>query len=314
MRVVFMGTPDFAVPSFKALVTRGYQVVGAFTQPDRPAGRGHKLAACPVKAEALAAGVPVFQFEKIRSEEGVAQLQALAPDVCVTAAFGQILSQKVLDIPRIGTVNVHASLLPAYRGPAPINWVIARGETMTGVTTMMTDRGIDTGDILLQRETPILPEETAGALTERLAEIGAALLIETLEKIEAGTCPRIPQDAEKASYFPMLKREMGLIDFSVSAARVENHVRGFSPWPGAYAYMPEGTLKIHRARAVPLSGSARPGEIVEASAKKGLLIACGDGAIEVIEMQAPNAKAMTAKAYLAGKSLPVGGVLNEVQP
>jgi methionyl-tRNA formyltransferase len=314
MRVVFMGTPDFAVPSFKALVARGYDVVGAFTQPDRPAGRGHRLVACPVKVEALAAGVPVFQFEKIRSDEGVSMLQALAPDVCVTAAFGQILSQRVLDIPKIGTVNVHASLLPAYRGPAPINWAIVRGETVTGVTTMMTDRGIDTGDILLQREVPILPDETAGALTARLAEIGAELLIETLERIEAGNCPRVPQDAEKASYFPMLKREMGLIDFTMSAAQVENHVRGFSPWPGAYALLPEGTLKIHRVRAVPYSGGARPGEIIEASAKKGLLVACGEGAVEVIEMQAPNAKAMTAKAFLAGKSLPVGGVLNGVQP
>lgn len=311
MRIVFMGTPEFAVPSFRALIAR-YPVVGAFTQPDRPAGRGHNLAMCPVKAEALRAGIPVFQFQKIRSDEGLEALSALKPDLCVTAAFGQILSQKVLDVPKIGTVNVHASLLPAYRGAAPVNWCLIQGETVTGVTTMMTDKGIDTGDILLQQKTDILPEETSGQLLERLSEIGAALLIETLEKIEAGSCPRIPQDASRASYFSMLKKEMGLIDFSLSAERVSNLVRGLSPWPGAYALLPEGPLKIHRTRPVALAQAAQPGEIVEASAKKGLVVACGGGAVEILEMQAPNAKPMTAKAYLAGKKLPLGLVMNEV--
>lgn len=313
MRIVFMGTPEFAVPSFRALIGKGYNVVGAFTQPDRPAGRGHRLAACPVKLEAEKADVPVFQFDKIKSDEGVAQLAALAPDLCVTAAFGQILSQKVLDIPRLGTVNVHASLLPAYRGAAPVNWCLIEGENVTGVTTMMTDRGIDTGDILLQRETRIDPEENAGQLLNRLSEIGAELLIETLEKIEAGSCPRTPQDAGRASYFPMLQKEMGLIDFSKSPERVVNLIRGLNPWPGAYALTPEGMLKIHKARAAALSREAAPGEIIEASAKKGLVVACGGGAVEVLEMQAPNAKPMTAKAYLAGKTLPVGFVLNGVR-
>ncbi len=313
MRIVFMGTPEFAVPSFRALTAHGFHVVGAFTQPDRPAGRGHKLAACPVKLEALLADVPVFQFQKIRSDEGIAALEELAPDLCVTAAFGQILSQKVLDIPKIGTVNVHASLLPAYRGAAPVNWCLIEGETKTGVTTMMTDKGIDTGDILLQRETGIAPEETAGQLLARLSEIGAALLIETLMKIEAGACPRTPQDASRASYFPMLKKEMGQIDFALGPERVANLVRGLNPWPGAYALMPEGALKIHKARPVPLERAASPGEIVEASAKKGLVVACGGGAVEVLEMQTPGGKPMTAKAYLAGKTLPVGLRLNGVQ-
>jgi len=312
MRIVFLGTPEFAVPSFRALISHGYTVAGAFTQPDRPAGRGHKLADCPVKLEAQKAGVPVYQFQKIRSDEGVSALEALAPDLCVTAAFGQILSQRVLDIPRLGAVNVHASLLPAYRGAAPVNWCLIEGETKTGVTTMMTDKGIDTGDILLQRETAIGPEENAGQLLARLSEIGAELLIETLQKIEAGSCPRIPQDASKASYFPMLKKEMGLIDFSMSPERVVNRIRGLNPWPGAYALLPEGMLKIHKARPVSRLREAVPGEIVESSAKKGLVVACGGGAVEVLEMQAPNAKPMTAKAYLAGKSLPVGLVLNEV--
>ena len=313
MRSVFLGTPEFAVPSFRALAAHGYQVVGAFTQPDRPAGRGHKLAACPVKLEAEKAGVPVFQFEKIRSEEGVSALTALAPDLVVTAAFGQILSQKVLDIPRLGTVNVHASLLPAYRGAAPVNWCLIEGEVVTGVTTMMTDKGIDTGDILLQRELAIDPEENAGQLLARLSGIGADLLLETLEKIEAGACPRTPQDALKASYFPMLKKEMGLIDFTKSPERVVNLIRGLNPWPGTYAHLTEGALKIHKAKAVALSREAVPGEIVEAGAKKGLIVACGGGAVEILEMQAPGAKPMTAKAYLAGKSLPVGFVLNGVQ-
>jgi methionyl-tRNA formyltransferase len=308
-----MGTPEFAVPSFRALISHGYYVVGAFTQPDRPAGRGHKLVKSPVKLEAEAVGVPVFQFQKIRSDEGVAALESLKADLLVTAAFGQILSQKVLDIPSTGTVNVHASLLPAYRGAAPVNWCLIEGETKTGVTTMMTDKGIDTGDILLQREMDILPEENAGHLLNRLSEIGAALLIETLEKIEDGSCPRTPQDAAKASYFPMLKKEMGLIDFSKSPERVANLVRGLNPWPGAYALLPEGILKIHKARPVALNHEAAPGEILEATAKKGLVVACGGGAVEVLEMQAPNGKPMTAKAYLAGKSLPVGLVLNGVQ-
>jgi len=310
MRVVFMGTPEFAVPSLRALLGAGYPVAGAFTQPDRPAGRGHRLISCPVKLEAERAGVPVFQFQRIRSDEGAAALKALAPDLCVTAAFGQILSRQVLDIPKIGTVNVHASLLPAYRGPAPINWAIAQGETATGVTTMMTDIGIDTGDILLQRETGIGPEETAGQLAKRLAELGAELLIETLRRLEAGSCPRVAQDAARASYFPMLKKEMGLIDFSQSAGRIANLVRGFNPWPGAYAMLPEGALRIHSARPVALEREARPGEILEASARKGLAVACGEGALEVLELQAPNAKPMSARAYLAGKKLPVGLVLN----
>ena len=313
MRVAFMGTPEFAVPSFRALLEHGYEVVGAFAQPDRPAGRGHKVAVCPVKQEAERAGVPVFQFQKIRSDEGLTALMSLTPDVCVTAAFGQILSQKVLDVPKIGTVNVHASLLPAYRGAAPVNWCVIKGEDKTGVTTMMTDRGIDTGDILMQMETSILPEETAGELLTRLSVIGAELLIQTLEKIEAGSCPRAPQDESRASYFPMLKKEMGLIDFTMNAQRIVNLVRGLNPWPGAYALVPEGQLKIHKVRPAVLPRDAKPGEIVEAGVKTGLMIACGGGAVEILEMQAPNARPMTAKAYLAGKQLAVGTVLNGVQ-
>jgi len=310
MRIVFMGTPEFAVPSFKALVNNGYEVVAAFTQPDRPSGRGNKLTACSVKVEALKCGVPVYQFEKIRRKEGREVLEALKPDLFVTAAFGQILSQRLLDIPPLGTVNVHASLLPKYRGAAPINWCIAMGEKVAGVTTMFTDAGVDTGDMALRVETPIGELETAGELTVRLAEMGAELLIETLRQLEAGTCPRTPQDEALSTHEPMLSREDGLIDWNMSAEEIACRVRGFNPWPGTYTYMPDGgVMKLWLARAVEGRGG-QAGEVIESSAKKGLLIACGTGALEVVEMQAPGAKRMNAKAYLMGKNIPVGTIFS----
>ncbi len=310
MRVVFMGTPEFAVPSLNALVEHGYDVVAAFTQPDRPSGRGNRVTPCPVKVAAEAKGVPVYQFERIRRLEGRKALEALKPDLFVTAAFGQILSKRVLDIPPMGTVNVHASLLPKYRGAAPINWCIAMGEKTAGVTTMFTDEGVDTGDMALRVETPIGELETAGELTARLAELGARLLIETLQRLEEGTCPRTPQDETQASHQPMLSREDGQIDWSADAEEIACRVRGFNPWPGAYTYLPDGgVMKLWLARAAKTGLSGAPGEVVESSAKKGLMIACGNGTLEVLEMQAPGAKRMNAKAYLMGKSIPVGTIL-----
>lgn len=310
MRIVFMGTPEFAVPSLEALVENGYEVVAAFTQPDRPSGRGNKLTACPVKLAAQRHGVPVYQFERIRRKEGREALEALKPDLFVTAAFGQILSQRLLDIPPMGTVNVHASLLPKYRGAAPINWCIAMGEKTAGVTTMFTDAGVDTGDMALKAETPIGELETTGELTERLAKIGAELLIETLKRLEAGDCPREKQNEAEMSHEPMLSREDGLIDWTLDAETIACRVRGFNPWPGTYTYMPDGgVMKLWLARATNGSGG-QPGEVIEASAKKGLLIACGSGALEVLEMQAPGAKRMNAKAYLMGKSIPTGTIFS----
>lgn len=307
MRIVFMGTPEFAVPSLRALIDNGYEVVGAFTQPDRPSGRGKKLTACPVKQLALERGVPVFQFERICRREGREAIEALAPDLCVTAAFGQILSQRILDIPPMGTVNVHASLLPAYRGSAPINWCIALGEKKAGVTTMFTDAGIDTGDMALRAETEIGELETAGELTERLAEMGAKLLIETLHAIEAGNCPREKQDERLMSHQPMLSREDGLIDWTKSAEEIACRVRGFNPWPGTYTPWGDGVMKLHLARAVQAdAGNAAPGEVIESSAKKGLFVACGSGVLEILEMQAPAGKRMNARSYLMGKPIPVG--------
>lgn len=305
-RVVFMGTPEFAVPSLDALLDTGYEVVGVFTQPDRPVGRGHKLAACPVKARALERGCEVFQFEKLRSPEGVAQLKALEPDVAVTAAFGQILTQELLDVPKRGVVNVHASLLPRHRGSAPINWCILQGERTAGVTTMLTARGIDTGDMLLSAETEIGELETAGELTVRLAKLGAELLTETLEKYLSGELTSVPQDETQATYEPMLDKDMALIDWTRPATELACQVRGLNPWPCAFTDTPAGRLKVYLARPADGNGGAAPGTVVASGAREGLIVACGTGCLELLEIQAPNAKRMAAKAYLMGKKIDVG--------
>lgn len=308
-KIAFMGTPQFAVPVLKTLADdERFDVVGVFCQPDRPAGRGKKLTACPVKELALERGLPVFQFERIRRPEGVAQLRALAPDAVVTAAFGQILTQELLDIPAFGTINVHASLLPGYRGPAPINWCIANGETVAGVTIMRTDIGIDTGDMYVSVQTPIGEMETAGELTERLSALGAELLAESLPGILSGDIKPVPQDPDKASYQPMLNKAMGEIDWTLPARTIACRVRGFNPWPGAYTDMPEGRLKVYLARPVEMDGGAVPGEVIASGAKEGLVVRCGEGALEILELQAPGGKHMTAKAYLMGKKIEVGTV------
>lgn len=311
-RVVFMGTPEFAVPSLDALLDADYEVVGAFTQPDRPVGRGHKLAACPVKIRARERGVPVFQFEKVRLPEGVAQLKALAPDVMVTAAFGQILTQEILDIPARGVVNVHASILPRHRGSAPINWCILQGDSTAGVTTMLTAAGIDTGDMLLKAETEIGPLETAGELTERLSHVGAKLLVETLERYLKGEIAPICQDESLATYEPMLAKEMGRIDWTRPAEEIARQVRGLNPWPCAYTDYGAGRLKVYLAQPVCHAGGA-PGTVVASGPKEGLIVACGEGCVELLEIQAPNAKRMTAKAYLMGKKIDVGTRFGETE-
>ena len=308
MRIVFMGTPDFAVPSLQALLDAGYDVVGAFTQPDRPSGRGNRLTACPVKQLALERGVPVYQFEKIRRREGREALEALAPDLCVTAAFGQILSQRILDIPKMGTVNVHASLLPRHRGSAPIVWSVKMGDEYTGVTTMLTNAGLDTGDMLLSRSTRIGDTETAGELTERLSRMGAELLIETVRGLESGSISPIPQNEAEATYEPMLDKEMARIDWSMTSGELDRFVRAFNPWPTAFTQYNGMTLKLHAVR--PVAGMrGRPGEILLSDGKKGLVVACGEGAVEILTLQAPGGKALETKAYLRGKPLPQGEVL-----
>ena len=313
-KVVFMGTPEFAVPSLDALCDAGYDVVGVFTQPDRPAGRGKKLTACPVKQRALERGLQVYQFERIRKPEGVMQLKALEPDLMITAAFGQILTQEILDIPKRGTVNVHASLLPKHRGAAPINWCIVNGDRETGVTLMLTDAGIDTGDMLVSRTTAIGEMETAGELTERLSGLGAKLLSETLPKYLSGEIVPVKQDESLSSYEPMLKKIMGEIDWTKDAESIACQVRGLNPWPCAYTSMDGGQLKIYLARAVASDVEAEPGTVIVSGPKAGLVVKCGAGALEILEMQAPGAKRMAAKAYLMGRKIEEGAVLGKDDP
>lgn len=305
-----MGTPEFAVPSLRALTDDGrYDIVGVVTQPDRPAGRGNKLTACPVKQFALERGLPVYQFERIRKPEGVEQMKALAPDVVVTAAFGQILTQALLDIPRFGTLNVHASLLPRHRGSAPINWCILMGERESGVTIMKTDVGMDTGDMLRSAATPIGELETAGELIDRLSVLGAQLLAETLPDYLEGKVDLIPQDNDAATYEPMLDKAMGEIDWNRPASEIACKVRGLNPWPCAYTDISGGRLKIYLAKAVECDAEAAPGMVLLSSPKEGLIVRCGEGALEVLELQAPGGKRMAAKAYLMGKGIEVGTVL-----
>ena len=308
MRIVMMGTPDFAVPTLKAMVENEYEVVGVFTQPDRPGGRGKKLQPPPVKVQAEAYGIPVFQPEKIR-KDGVEALRTLQPDLCVTAAFGQILSQELLDIPPMGCINVHASLLPKHRGSAPIARAIMDGDPVTGVTTMWMDRGIDTGDMLLKAETAIGATETCAELTERLSLLGAELLIRTLRELEAGTLQRIPQREEDMTYDPMLNKELGRTDFRASAKSVRGLINGLNPWPCVSVPLGEGRLKLLRADLA--EGSGEPGEVLAGSAAEGLVIACGENAVRILELQAPGGRKMRAEEYLRGHNLAVGTRLDE---
>ncbi len=301
IRIVFMGTPEFAVPSLERIIAGGYETVGVFTQPDRPRGRGNRMMPSPVKACAEAHGIPVFQPEKIR-RDGVEDLKRLRPDLCVTAAFGQILSQEILDIPPLGNINVHASLLPRHRGSAPIAHAIIQGDRTAGVTTMMMDRGIDTGDMLLRAETEIGETETCGELTERLSRMGADLLEETLRRLTAGTLVRIPQNEAEMTYDPMLFREMGEIDFREPAARVKGLINGLNPWPCAGIPLEEGRLKLLRAELC--DGRGEPGRVLAGSPKEGLVIACGEGAVRILELQAPGGKKMRAEDYLRGHGIP----------
>ena len=310
MKIVFMGTPDFAVECLRALLDAGYEVAAVFTQPDKPARRGMKLQSSPVKVLAEERGIPVLQPLTFSDGAPTGQLKAIAPDLVVTAAFGQLLSQEILDIPRYGTVNVHASLLPAYRGSAPINWCILNGEKVAGVTTMLTDIGMDTGDMLLKAQTDIGELETAGELTQRLSEIGAKLLIDTLRFYPHGGLKSVRQNEAEASYQPMLTREMGKIDWTKSAQEISCQVRGLNPWPCAYTENGDGRLKIYLAKPCAAEGAAEPGTVTVSGAKEGLKIACGEGWLEVLEMQAPNAKRMSAKAYLQGKKIEIGTKFN----
>lgn len=299
MRIAFFGTPDFAIPSFEMLIKEGHELA-LFTNPDRPKGRHGAPTPPPTKELAQKHGVPVYQFPQIRLPEGVAALKAFAPELMVTAAFGQILSQENLDIPPLGCINVHASLLPKYRGAAPIQWAIINGDAVTGVTTMLTEAGLDTGPILLQQETPIGADETAGELFGRLAILGADLLKETLTALAAGKLNPRPQNAAEASKCTMIKKETGKVVFSQPAQRVHDLVRGVNPWPGAYAELEGETVKIWKTRLCQRPERGETGVCVVADLKEGLVVQTGEGLVEIMELQFPGGKRMEAKAALPG--------------
>jgi methionyl-tRNA formyltransferase len=291
-----MGTPEFAVPSFEAVAA---QAVAVFTQPDRPKGRGQELSPPPVKIAAAKQGIPVYQPERVRRPEVVEQIRAMHPEVMVVVGYGQIIPQTILDIPPLGIINVHASLLPKYRGAAPIQWAIARGEASTGVTTMRIDAGLDTGDMLLKEATAIGPDENAVELSARLAVMGADLLIRTLRLLES--IPGEKQDPTLASYAPILKKEDGLIDWLAPAENISNRIRGFQPWPGCFTFFRGKRLGIWKARA--MSGSLKPGEM------RGDAVGCGDGLLQLIEVQPEGKKRMSAEAFLNGHQIKNGEVL-----
>ncbi|MBO4384565.1 MAG: methionyl-tRNA formyltransferase [Clostridia bacterium] len=306
MRIAFLGTPEFALPSLKALFDAGHELA-VFTQPDRPKDRGHGIKMPPVKELALKLGVPVFQFEKIRNEDGVAALKAFAPDLMVTAAFGQILSAEDLEIPAFGCINVHGSLLPKYRGAAPIQWSVINGESETGVTTMMTDIGLDTGDILLQSRTYIGENETSGELYDRLAVMGAELLIETIDALIDGSLVRTKQNEDDATRCGMIKKHMAAIDFDRTVKEVHDHIRGMNPSPAAFCLFDGQPLKVFRSLipAVQPEGydHALPGECVIADSRKGLFVKCRDGILEICELQFSGSRRMDAKSALNSKKM-----------
>ena len=302
MNLVFLGTPSFAVPTLERIVSAGHHVLAVFTQPDRPKGRGGQLAAPPVKQAALRLGLPVHQPERVRRPDVVEQLKQVHPDAMVIVGYGQIIPQSIIDIPKYGIINLHASLLPKYRGAAPIQWAVANGEKRTGITTMRIDAGLDTGDMLLKWETGIGPEENALELGERMAIAGAELLVQTLQGMEAGTIRPQPQDHSLASLAPILKKEDGLIDWNWPAEKIHNRIRGFLPWPGAYSYFRDQGFHIWRARVAEEPCAGYPGRL--RPIQKRLLIDCGEGtALEAIEVQLEGRKRMPAGAFLAGHRL-----------
>lgn len=316
MRIIFMGTPETAVPTLERLLQVDHQVEAVITQPDRPVGRGRKWTPPPVKRAAMQYGLRVVQPEKINTDEMRALFESIAPDVVVVVAYGKILPPWLLRIPRRGCINVHFSLLPKYRGAAPVNWAIARGETETGVTTMLMDEGLDTGPILLQRRCPIGPEETAPELARRLAQLGAELLIETLERWERGELTPRPQDDAQASYAPRLKRDDGRIDWSLRAIEIHNRIRGFQPWPGAWTTLRGARLILWRAHPLPphAGGAAPPGTISEL-AKDALVVTCGEHTrLRVEELQLEGKRRLSARDFLNGTRLEVGLRLGDGEP
>lgn len=311
MRIVFMGTPDFAVPCLEALVHNKYEVVGVVTQPDKPFGRKQsELKAPPVKEAAIKLGIAtVLQPVKVRTPEFLEAVRALEPDLIVTAAYGRILTRNVLDVPKLGCINVHASLLPKYRGAAPIQWAVINGDDKTGITTMFMDEGMDTGDILLAREVPIPPDMTSGELFDELMPLGAEVLLDTLKALENGTLKRTPQDHSKAVNVPMMTKELGLIDWNRKAVEIHNLVRGTNPWPGAFTYYNGSRMKLWKTAVLegcPVLKTGKPGALLKVQ-KDSLTVETGDGCLQITELQFDNCRKMSASE--CGHNMDEGEVL-----
>ncbi len=306
LRIVFMGTPEFAVPTLQMLIERGENVVAVVTQPDRPKGRGQQTQPPPVKELALKHAIPVLQPLKVRAPEVIEEIRGYAPDLIVVIAFGQILPKALLEIPPHGCINVHASLLPRYRGAAPINWCIINGESETGITTMMMDVGLDTGDMLVKMATPIGGDEDASSLHDRLSLLGAETMAATLDRLARGELVPEQQDDGASCYAPMLKKELGEIDWQREPLAIRNLIRGVTPWPGAYTWLDGKMLKIFKARTA--AGSGAPGTVLQAG-KNGLEIACSGGSLVIEELQLEGKKRMPAADFLAGYKIAPGTLL-----
>lgn len=309
MKIVFMGTPEFSVPGLRALVEAGHKVAAVVTQPDRQKGRGKAVQAPPVKEAAVEMGIPVLQPRRIRDEEWLPVLAAYHADLFVVIAFGQILPQTILDLPKYGCINVHASLLPKYRGAAPIQQCLIDGETKTGVTVMQMDAGLDTGDMLAKTEVAIDAGETGGSLHDKLSAVGARLLVDTLPRIKDGTVKREKQDDTKSCYAGMLKKELGAIDWRMDAAAIERLIRALNPWPSAYTGLGKKTLKLWEARVVEnIEKAAAPGQILSVG-RRSFTVAAGNGALEILSLQLEGKKRMDAESFLRGYPLEAGGRL-----
>lgn len=308
MNIVYLGTPEFAVPPLKALIESGHNILAAVTQPDREKNRKGQLLPTPVKSLAVEHGIKVYQFERIKREGHV--LKELEPDLFVTCAYGQILSQEILEIPKFGTLNIHASLLPKYRGPSPIQWALIDGERETGITIMRTDIGVDTGDIALQRKIEIFAYDDAETLSDRLSRLGAECIVEATDLLGRGELTFISQDNSKATYCPMIKKEDGLLDFSMEASKLFNRIRGLNPSPGCFAFLEGQLIKVHAAEVVEEEQSHNtPGQVAVSDCKKGLHVLCGRGTLRLKTLQLSGGKKLADTELLKGRKIPVGSVL-----
>ena len=310
MKIVFMGTPDFAEKSLEAVYNAGHEILAVVTNPDRPKGRGMKMVASPAKEFAISKELKIYQPEKVRKNiDFIEEIKALEPDVICVVAYGKILPKEILEIPKFGCINVHGSLLPKYRGAAPIQWAVINGEKVTGVTTMYMDVGMDTGDMILKEETEIAPDETTGELWDRLAKIGAGLLVKTLEQIENKTAPRIPQ-GEDFTMAPMLDKEMSKIDWeNKTAQEIKNLVRGLNPIMGTYSYLNRKKIKIWKVDVVEADNvDVRNGAVLKADSKDGLYIKAKNGIVKILEIQGENAKRMNIQDFLRGNKIEVGSI------